>query len=281
MKETTYRPDPQEGFVLITALLVLLVLTVMGIAVNRGTMTEWRIAMNDREQKETFYAADGATELVAEVLVQNIACQGFVENSAGMVMEGVDNDHNVYLRDHAVGFWRFYAPNGTALPSYGLDEDKDGVPDGNFDCDTDTPLDGVGNNVAMDYDCSDDRKVPAWDLAYPVVVDSADLASFDWETTWETIWETMVKGKGYDETTEPFVKNEPFALVKIGGETNAKTGSALQMAAGYLGLGQGAAGGGTELVYNINVRQRGRNGSESVVAVRYVHILGTEGTCNY
>lgn len=52
MKKTINRLDNQEGFVLIAALLILLVLTVMGIAVNRGTMTEWRIAMNDREQRK-------------------------------------------------------------------------------------------------------------------------------------------------------------------------------------------------------------------------------------
>lgn len=88
MNPDNNRPDNQEGFVLIAALLILLVLTVMGIAVNRGTITEWRIAMNDREQKETFYEADAVTELTAEVLVQNIACMGFNESSAGMVLRG-------------------------------------------------------------------------------------------------------------------------------------------------------------------------------------------------
>ncbi|MCI5125049.1 MAG: hypothetical protein D3925_11375 [Candidatus Electrothrix sp. AR5] len=273
MKKTMNRPDNQEGFVLIAALLILLVLTVMGIAVNRGTITEWRIAMNDREQKETFYEADAVTELMAEVLVQNIACMGFTENSDGMVLRGVDDDHNVYLQDHAVGFWRFYAPNGTAVPSYGLDQNNDGVPDGDFDCDTDG--DDVGDNVAMDYPCTatGEQMVPAWDIAYPAAFDPpptpVSAASFNWNE--------MIEGK----PGEPFVNNEPFALIKIGGETKAKKGSALEMSAGYLGLGQGIAGGGTELVYNINVRQRGRNGSESVLCVRYAHVLGDEGNCNY
>ncbi|WP_339137946.1 MAG: PilX N-terminal domain-containing pilus assembly protein [Candidatus Electrothrix sp. GW3-4] len=278
MKKTINHPKDQEGFVLIAALLILLVLTVMGIAVNRSTITEWRIAMNDREQKETFYAADAATELAAEVLVQNIACQGFVENVNGMVLPGVDNEHNVYLKEHAVGFWRFYAPDGTAVPSYGLDGwirdgtlqpqaiPQDGVPDGDYDCDTDG--NGVGDNVAMDYPCNGtgESLVPAWDIAYPAAVNSSDPATFDWDT--------MIG-------SEPFVNNEPFVLIKIGGETKAKTGSALQMAAGYLGLGQGAAGGGTELIYDIKARQRGRNGSESLVCVKYVHVLGSAGNCNY
>ena len=274
MKKTINRPENQDGFVLIAALLILLVLTVMGIAVNRGTITEWRIAMNDREQKETFYAADGATELAAEVLIQNIACQGFVDNVNGMVLPGVDNNHNVYLKSQALGFWRFYAPNGTAVPSYGLDENGDGVPDGNFDCDTDG--DDVGDNVAMDYACNGvgESMVPAWDFAYPASVTAGNPASFSWNT--------MIGGVGFNPATDtPFIENEPFALVKVGGQTEPKTGSALQMAAGYLGLGQGAAGGGTELTYDINVRQRGRNGSESVICVEYKHILGTSLDCKY
>ncbi|MCI5139800.1 MAG: hypothetical protein D3922_15640 [Candidatus Electrothrix sp. AR1] len=267
MKKTMNRPDNQEGFVLIAALLILLVLTVMGIAVNRGTITEWRIAMNDREQKETFYEADAVTELMAEVLVQNIACRGFNENpTAGMVLPGGGNDHDVYIDSGAVGFWRFYAPNGTAVPSYGLDQDGDGVPDGNFDCDTDG--DEVGDNVAMDYPCTatGESTVPAWNIVYPAAYRNG---AFDWSE--------MIEGT----SGEPFVNNKPFALVNIGGETKAKKGSALEMSAGYLGLGQGIAGGGTELVYNINVRQRGRNGSESVLCVRYAHVLGKEGNCNY
>ncbi|MCI5120591.1 MAG: hypothetical protein D3908_05255 [Candidatus Electrothrix sp. AUS4] len=272
MKDTINRPENQDGFVLIAALLILLVLTVMGIAVNRGTITEWQIAMNDRQQKEAFYAADGATELAAEVLVQNIACQGFAENADGMVLAGVDNDHNVYLRNHAIGFWRFYAPNGTAVPSYGLDEDGDGVPDGNWACDKDG--DGVADypeDITYSCDGTGEQKVPAWDFAYPASVTAGNPASFSWDK--------MIRGD--DTSMDPFVENKPFALIKVGGQTEITTGSALQMAAGYLGLGQGAAGGGTQLVYNINVRQRGRNGSESVICVEYVHILGSALDCKY
>ncbi|MCI5207475.1 MAG: hypothetical protein D3910_01485 [Candidatus Electrothrix sp. ATG2] len=62
--------EKEDGFVLVAALLILLVLTVMGIAVNRNTELEWRIAMNDRDQKDAFYKADAATELASEVLDQ-------------------------------------------------------------------------------------------------------------------------------------------------------------------------------------------------------------------
>ncbi|MCI5222099.1 MAG: hypothetical protein D3924_05365 [Candidatus Electrothrix sp. AR4] len=254
-KET--RHNNQDGFVLIAALLILLVLTLMGIAVNRNTTTEWRIAMNDREAKDTFYLSDAATELSAEVLVQNIACSGFDENVNGMELLGADKDYNIYIEKHALGFWRFYAPNGIGVPTDGMDTDGDGEGDG-WDCDTDD--DGIGNSVAVDYECSPaagEALIPTHDIIFPYIPDG------------ESINRT--------ETS----KLRPLTTVKIGGNTKIKEGAALQMAAGYEGLGKGLAGGGTELVYDINARVQGKSGSESFVCVKYAHILGTAGTCNY
>ena len=64
----------EEGFVLIVALVIMLVLTIIGIAANRNTTTELQIAGNDRAHKETFYIADGGTEIASEILEQNLAC---------------------------------------------------------------------------------------------------------------------------------------------------------------------------------------------------------------
>lgn len=112
----------EEGFVLITALLILLTLTMMGIAVNRTTMTEWRIAMNDRLQKEVFYEADAATELASEVLEQSIACLGFDEGTgdgkslAGYTGDGNDN-YGVHIEERSLGFWRNYSSQSGSVPS--------------------------------------------------------------------------------------------------------------------------------------------------------------------
>lgn len=75
--------DNEEGFVLVTALLIMLVLTIIGIAANRNTSTELLIAGNDRTHKQTFYEADGGTEFAAEVLEQNIACIDFDDTAPG------------------------------------------------------------------------------------------------------------------------------------------------------------------------------------------------------
>ncbi|WPD21567.1 MAG: PilX N-terminal domain-containing pilus assembly protein [Candidatus Electrothrix scaldis] len=129
------KKENEEGFVLVAALLILLVLTVMGISVNRNTSTEVKIALNDRVHKKTFYAADAATELATEVLVQSIACFGFDQLSteeekddveAGVRIPGAAG-HDLYIEENALGFWRNYNTEGVPIPSD--DEDGDGIPD--------------------------------------------------------------------------------------------------------------------------------------------------------
>ncbi len=88
----------EEGFVLIVALMIMLVLTIIGIAANRNTTTELQIAGNDRTHKETFYVADGGTEIASEILEQNLACiTGFTTNP----LDGL-----VQVESDRLNFWR-------------------------------------------------------------------------------------------------------------------------------------------------------------------------------
>lgn len=104
----------EDGFVLVLALMVLLVLTIIGIAANRTTTTELIIAGNDSHQKKTFYEADGGSEIAAEVLEENIACiSGFQVNSGtDSLLEGL-----VLVDSAALTFWQNVAP--PAVPSDG------------------------------------------------------------------------------------------------------------------------------------------------------------------
>lgn len=194
----------EEGFVLVAALLILLVLTIMGIAVNRNTNTEWRIAMNDREHKETFYAADAATELASEVLEQSIACLGF-DNTSALPLTGGTGGEGVLIEPDAGGFWRQFS-----------------------------------ETVGMPSNSNRDLLFPAG---------AAD--------------------------------DQPHANINIGGDSKLTTGAAIQMASGYEGTAKGIGSGGITLLYNINVQQIGRNGSESTICIQYGHILGQEGDCYY
>jgi hypothetical protein len=74
----------ETGSALIVAIVILAVLSLLSQILVQSSSTESKIAGNDRLHQETFYAADGATELAAELLEQNIACAtGFTNATRG------------------------------------------------------------------------------------------------------------------------------------------------------------------------------------------------------
>ena len=75
--------------------------------------------------------------------------------------------------------------------------------------------------------------------------------------------------------------SEPHTNVKIGGATRFSRGSAIQMAAGYEGLGKGAAGGGASVIFDVYVQRIGLQNTSSTHFMQWVHILGSSGDCNY
>lgn len=192
-----------EGFILVAALLIMLVLTIIGLMAGRNTTTELRIAGNDRTHKETFYRADGVTELGTEMLEQNLACLlGFPGDAS--LNGGALIDNLIYVEPGSLDFWRQFAP--AAIP-----------------------------------DDANRTLVTPWD----------------------------------------YTDSEPHTNLTIGGNTKLTTGAAIQMAAGYEGKGKGIGSGGALLVYDINVQHLGKNNSESVICIKYRHVIGQEGDCNY
>jgi len=81
-------PRNERGSAIIVALVILAVLSLLVQILTQSSTTESEIAGSDRVYNETFYAADGATELAAELLEQNIACpSGFTKNNRGGLIE--------------------------------------------------------------------------------------------------------------------------------------------------------------------------------------------------
>ncbi len=64
----------EEGFVLVTGLMILVVLTLLGIAATTNTSIELQIAGNDRLHKETFYNAEAGAILGTEIMELNFNC---------------------------------------------------------------------------------------------------------------------------------------------------------------------------------------------------------------
>jgi len=69
----------EGGFVLIVALLIMVVLTIIGIAATNTSIFELMISGNDKVHKRTLYQAEAGAVLSTEVLEQNINCiTGFI-----------------------------------------------------------------------------------------------------------------------------------------------------------------------------------------------------------
>lgn len=105
MKKRKNCQNNDEGFILVTALLIMLVLTIIGIAANKNTSIELGIAGNERTFKETFYETDGGTELASEIVEQNVACLEFPDE---LLMAGDDSgvgSFGVQIVAGSEGFW--------------------------------------------------------------------------------------------------------------------------------------------------------------------------------
>ena len=83
----------EEGFVLVTTLLIMLVLTIIGISATTNTSIELQIAGNDRSHKQNFYQTEGGDELATEIVEQSIACPGGFNDADG------GGDGKTYLKD--------------------------------------------------------------------------------------------------------------------------------------------------------------------------------------
>ncbi|MEA3359636.1 MAG: pilus assembly PilX N-terminal domain-containing protein [Thermodesulfobacteriota bacterium] len=73
----------------------------------------------------------------------------------------------------------------------------------------------------------------------------------------------------------------PHTNITFSGVTRLSTGSPLQMAAGYEGVGKGAGGGGMHILYEIYSQHKGKHNSKSVIMTRWRHVVGKEGACKH
>ena len=76
-------------------------------------------------------------------------------------------------------------------------------------------------------------------------------------------------------------EDDPHTNIKLGGASRFTKGSAIQMAAGYEGLGKGAAGGGASVIFDVYAQRIGGNNSSAIHFMQWVHILGSGGGCNF
>jgi Tfp pilus assembly protein PilX len=80
-----------EGFVLVTALMMLVILTMLGMATIMTSTVELKIAGNDRLHKKTFYQADAGTETGSVLTYENALCI----NSGGFTEDGTSGKTDI------------------------------------------------------------------------------------------------------------------------------------------------------------------------------------------
>lgn len=150
----------EDGMLLITSLLVLVLLTIIGVSMTSDSVIELNIAGNDRLHKETFYEADGGTEWSHEVLEQNIAClTGFNSASGGLRLPDPTTG-NIYVQQSSVNMW---------LNSMPIDGSPLAPTSDNID-----PMSPDYVTYATDPDSDD----PHWDMFLPDdTTDITDLGS--------------------------------------------------------------------------------------------------------
>lgn len=80
----------EEGFVLVIALVMLVLLSLLGIFALNTTDVELQIAGNDKASKMTFYKADGGVQAASELLEQNLGCPNGFSTNTPFTIQGVD-----------------------------------------------------------------------------------------------------------------------------------------------------------------------------------------------
>lgn len=78
------RRPREDGFVLVGALLIMLLVVLIGISATTSTNLELQIAGVDRTHNETFYNAEAGLEAASALLEENVSCtEGFTAGSGG------------------------------------------------------------------------------------------------------------------------------------------------------------------------------------------------------
>jgi len=85
----------QEGFVLVLALMIMTLLALIGISATSSSILELQISGADRTHAETFYQADGGTQLAVRLIEESLgATDGFSQLKAIGAKEVLEDPTN-------------------------------------------------------------------------------------------------------------------------------------------------------------------------------------------
>ncbi len=114
--------NKDEGFVMVIALVLLVLLSIMGIAITRVSYIEIQIAGNNKKMTEGFYKADGGTEVGVGLMEENLLCpKGFRAPAA-------HNNNDASTSYSLVGVDVFDSRFAHAIDVSGVPSDLPGTP---------------------------------------------------------------------------------------------------------------------------------------------------------
>lgn len=233
----------EQGFVLVTGLLMLVVLTFIGLAATSNTSIELKIAGNDRLHQQNFYDAEGTVILGSELLEQNFNC------GTGFDVDGTTAD----VADMNEPRKKSYAQIEPQIRAYV--QENDGMPNGMAFWRNPEPREWDAENSKM----IENRHIDDPNEADAIYANAADLAA----------------------ANAAIASGTDVGYLYIGGFSEMLPGGALQMAAGYEGKGKGSASGGVAKIVDIYSIYNGELNSQSCVVIGWRHLVGTEGDCIY
>jgi hypothetical protein len=234
----------RRGSVINVALLILILIFLIGIGLHKISTTDVKISTNMKTEATTFYEAEAGLEAASEVAELNALCVGFGDTATGTdgLPAGWENIEGVLMVTD-LDLW-------SNSPAGSPDADR-----------ADDPLDPVNFDTGLAACATDPNSGDCLSLVQDVSDNFIDA----------------YYPPDYDGSVEMEHTN-----ISIGGQTRFATGSAIQMAAGYEGLGRGAGVGGGNIVFDILVRRYGRERSTAVHTIQWIHKIGVLGSiCNY
>lgn len=89
--------DNEGGYVMIGALLMMVLLLIIGISSTTNTSLELQIATNDRIHKETFYQADGGTQLAVRLVEESLGTFGAFTQITNNILN--DSNNTIFIGD--------------------------------------------------------------------------------------------------------------------------------------------------------------------------------------
>ena len=93
----------EGGYVLVGALVIMLLLMIVGISATTNTSLELQIAGNDRTHKETFYQADGGTQIAVRLVEESLGTPGgFTAVDNGVLVDPLTPNNTIQVVDPTI-----------------------------------------------------------------------------------------------------------------------------------------------------------------------------------